>query len=578
MSASSSSTYYSFDKYSKYFACVDQKTNQLLVWNTTNSSEPLRTYSDDRESSKLTCLSIFTSTKASSIQKGVIAIGTNYGDVLIYNILSGKMEKRLTGAHAGCKVVGVVFGTTEKDIFSCDIDGRVAQWQHDGKPNTVQAEEGRDVASIAVSDKGTVLVTGSTHVRFWDVSQMASLRKHKLAKSQDSLTFLASLVVSASSQDQYLSVFDTDSGSAVNKKLLQTIKLSSNIQHLSSYSKEQHQYIAAVTDNKMVEIHKITPSKVLDSTKVTIENAQAVSLVSCSFVNQSELIIVHANKDNLKKSIKFEQFAFTNKDTSFIRYLPVNKQQQDEQSKESKKSTTTTPQDNNNNNKKSNNTTTSNKIMTTMGDVPIESPAQSVDRATAVIDNKQKSSTTVVDLVVQGLTSSDMSLLGKALASRQEVIINTVKALPSPYAYNLLKKISTDIATELKNSHILLMWISNIIKYHSAYLLTVPSLRQQLAVLNSVVEDKYKLHESMTKLVGKFELIESQKNASIADTIDYNPTLVYEDNSDEEESEDDDEDEDMQDDSDDSEAEFDPDQDSLDDDDDDIDDLLMEDD
>ncbi|GAM27073.1 hypothetical protein SAMD00019534_102480 [Acytostelium subglobosum LB1] len=515
-----SGKFYLFDKTGSHFAAIG-RDNILRVWNVQKNIITF-SFSSTNNDVKFNCLTWF-SMKQVANPKLLLAAGMTNGDINIYDILDGKQLKSLTGSHS-CRVNDVVFaGDAGNHLYSADQDGTVIQWsvEQAQKITSFAVEENRPVFKLAVNAHATRLVSGASQVRIWELSSQQQIGKIKSSKELRSLAFSDETsrdVLVGSTADRYMRVYELSDKGLKSGEASHMIRCDTNIRGLHMLTQptklETFYYFAAITDAKVIEVFKATAQKTVSSqTKFKLQDN--VDLISVTFLNSEELALAQGPLSS-PSQIKFEIIKFSQKGELLETTSNIEYHSKDPKSKGGVGST-------------------SKQVVSTTGDAAqlnVEEQIIGVDMKS--VDNSAKNAGTVVDMITQALQSSDIALLSRALQVNQVVLQNTVKALPSPYAFSLLKRIISDLATDYQKSHYLISWVNNIIKEHSTYLLTVPNLRSQLSILNSIVEDKFKLHESLTKLVAKCELVESKSQSKKVVSIDFEPVLVYQDNSEDE--------------------------------------------
>eukprot|EP01133_Synstelium_polycarpum_P005732 gene5732-6630_t len=501
---------YMFNNTATFFAIIAQD-NTLRVWNVQQDKQ-IQSHSD--KSLKYTCINWF-----SNKTKQYLAAGTTIGELVVYSVLEEKLLWKLAGSH-GCRVNDLVFSGDGKTLYSADADGHVVAWSIDSgkKVATFHAEENRPVSRLAINNTSTVLATASTIVRLWDLASLKMLNKQKSAAN----AFIAvdfvpgdstNAAMASAAGDRYFTLYSTAGGD--KSTAMQTLKCDSNIQALIMGAGANKNYLAAaITEAKAIDVFSLSATDRLAQAKIQLP--VAIDTLTAAFSSKTELTVAYGIATSNK--IKFEKIKFSSGGDMIREVIEVEAKEFAAKEKATKAPTK--------------------KAISIAGDAPELNVDVQIGGEGFKTD--KKSAGTVVELIAQSLTSGDLELLLRALTVPIKTVKSTVQALPSPYAFSLLTRIISDLATDYHKSHIVVPWVNQIVKEHSVYLLTVPNLRAQLAVLNTVIDDKFRLQESLTKLVGKFELIESQGKTKNTTTINYDPSLVFEDNS-----EDDDDEEEM---------------------------------
>ncbi|XP_048452634.1 WD repeat-containing protein 43 [Rhincodon typus] len=148
-------------------------------------------------------------------------------------------------------------------------------------------------------------------------------------------------------------------------------------------------------------------------------------------------------------------------------------------------------------------------------------------------------------LLVQGLESSDSSILNKVLQTKKDSLIKaTIARLPVPAVVPLLQEITKRLQGHPYSAALMVKWLKAVFTLHASYLSTLPDLVPQLGVLYQLMESRVKTLQKLSRLHGKLFLLVTQVAASekAQDISSVNQTakLVYEEESSEEENSEDD--------------------------------------
>eukprot|EP01132_Coremiostelium_polycephalum_P006832 gene6832-8475_t len=509
-----------FDSKGNYFANIN-KDNRITVFDPVSSKITHTLFEKDQINNLFTCLTWFTDDSNKNKKKLIIA-GTEKGDIIIYDIIQGKNIGKLTGSHSS-RVNDLVVSKNGDLLYSCDSQGGVVQWDLNEKKKLQQLKaHSKPVNRITLSDDSSKLITtGSSEIKIWDVSSMKTIKKLKGHTSEVVLLSLTkdSKYLLSSSKDRFINIYSVDGDKS---EPVSVLSCDSQILSLTQYHGSGKQYlIAGVTESNFIALWQFNSGSLTQSSsqqpasQIKTDN---FGINSAILQNESTILISVGKVPNLI----FKQAKFIGNNKSILPIVQV--QITESQNKSTKESSS----------KESTTSNTKKEIFSTQGSAPEVNIENTNDLPPIAKKNvgtdKIASTGTVVDLITQSLRNSDEQLLYRALKVNIQVIQNTVKELPSPYAYSLLTRVLKDLAIDNDKSHFVLPWITTIIKIHSSYLISVPNLSRQLSILNSVIEDKFLLHEKLSKLVGKFELIEGHSNNSNGSTtksttVDYDPSI-----------------------------------------------------
>jgi len=526
-----------FDNDGALFARIS-KDNRVQVFNSL-TAKLIQTFSEkDQSNNQNTCVA-WSTLKSSdkNINNKLLACGTKKGDIFVYDLIDMKRVAHLRGHNT--KVKDLIFSTKVANcLYSADNEGNVIQWDVSNpkqKVNRFRADS-KSLSWMAINKESTVLATCDHDVKLWDLSSLEMLVKFSAHQSEikDICFSQCSQYIFTTAGDRYISVWSatpTKEQQDASKPLLQFTS-ESQIRSINTYSLNKQHIVTGLSDSNQISIWsfqdsklssaKTTPiSKIILPTNPTLQ----LSIFSTVLIDNTQIMISYGQIT----STKFKKITFY-ENNQFVDNIRIEDTFED-------KSNSTTSATATTNNKSSEPALKKKKeVLSTQGNV-VKVESNNVPLPENVVSeksskNKIASAGTVIDLITQSLRSNDDVLLYKALKVSFSVINNTVKALPPPYAYSLLTRVLKDIATDNTKSHILLPWINTIIRCHSTYLLSIPNLSKQLSILNAIIEDKFNLHDKLSKLVGKFELVESQSQSNQTASVDYDPTLVYEEASD----------------------------------------------
>ncbi|RKP14594.1 hypothetical protein BJ684DRAFT_15082 [Piptocephalis cylindrospora] len=174
-------------------------------------------------------------------------------------------------------------------------------------------------------------------------------------------------------------------------------------------------------------------------------------------------------------------------------------------------------------------------------------------------------------ILVQSLRSGDRALLGTCLVyGNQQLVHNTVRRLPAELAAPLLECLVDRFRSRPADGLTVSVWIKSVLLYHSARLMSDPSMVSRLATLYQAIDARTFVQPRLLRLSGRLDMaLEQIRMRSVlegsADGQDGTPGNVYVEGEEEEDEEGSDEDDDDSD----EEEDYEDDEDSEDDDEDD---------
>ncbi|EFA79565.1 WD40 repeat-containing protein [Heterostelium album PN500] len=525
-----------FNKSGSHFASISQDSI-ITVWNVAQN-KITSTFTLEKQI-KYSCFNWYSEQEGETTTLK-LAAGLSNGHIKVYDLVEDKLSATLEDVHS-CRISDLTF-SGESLLYSIDIEGLVVQWNIDTAQKVSQFSD-REAHRIAINPDHSTVATGGKRLRFWDVSSNSQSDQQKQFVNNTLFYIPASATV--------YSTTTTATNGNVNGKVTPVpngdLLISSNrsfyhIRDLAKVNSVGNTYrsdsipkhvsvlpytdkyvtfyfCAIVTEANDIVIHKNTEKQTVSKTKLKFD--PQVDLISCQHIDINTLLVAQGQRSSTK-SVTFKKIKIGEKGEPINTPIEVEFETKD---------------------KSVINANKTKAVTSTLGDAAELNLDNEINTDLKSINNNAKSASTIVDIITQSLQSSNTKALLQAMYCNTFVMKNTVQALPSPYAYMLLQVIIRNISTEFHKSHMLMQWINFIIKEHASYLLTVPDLKSKMQILNTLVEDKYRLHETLTKLVGKFELIEARGNTKSVRSTNYDPSLVYEDNSDDES-----EDEEMEDD------------------------------
>jgi len=120
-------------------------------------------------------------------------------------------------------------------------------------------------------------------------------------------------------------------------------------------------------------------------------------------------------------------------------------------------------------------------------------------------------SDSLVALVEQALQSGDDSLLEQCLACTDPAVVeSTSQCLPVQLVVPLLRRVVAKFERRPSRGAMLTAWVGCLLRAHTAFLVTVPDLSQQLAGLGQMLEQRLGTYCKLSSLAGRLDLLMAQ--------------------------------------------------------------------
>ncbi|KAK5577261.1 hypothetical protein RB653_002202 [Dictyostelium firmibasis] len=508
-----------YDKDRELFARVG-KENKIEVFNSFNG-KLLHSFVEFEETkNEFILLSFSTHDKSENKEylKNLVAVSSS-GLVYMYDCIDFKKKGIF---HTNSKnITSVVLG--KRYLFTSDSSGKILQWDIKTKQisRSFNSSE-KSISSMGLNNSESQLVLANNDITLIDLANFKESKRvatgsnsiKQIQFTQDD-KYIVCNKYQSTIQIYNIENLNNNNESTYTLNATGPTKSISVLTHeIKRGSKTITQYlIASLLQTSQVNVWAYYQDDQYNKeadTPITEINSKSNQIFSMNFHSTSELVLSFFEKEKYH----FERVKFFDKKI-FIKSITVERPSEFEN-------------------------VSNNKKQKTSETISIQGNAAEMKQDKVKLPTIKKSTDsiasagTIVDLIAQSLKADNDSLLLSSIKVNFSVIQGTVKALPSPYAYSLLSKLLKYLATDNSKSLIVLPWVNCIIKDHSSYLLSVPNLSKKLSILNTIIQDKFELHNRLSKLVGKFELIASQTKGDKTESIDYEPSLVYDEASDNE--------------------------------------------
>ncbi|KYQ89285.1 WD40 repeat-containing protein [Tieghemostelium lacteum] len=549
-----------------------RKDKQVEIWNCTDSKLIIN-FLEKHPTSTVELLNTSSEKGGVSVNKQLLALGTHKGDVVIFDITSNKQLKLLKNAKDSSKINHIVFSHTGDYLYSSNDNGMIVQWDISQGSITNSFMSKHKVTAMAINSSSTILATANIDIKLWDLSSMKLQRKlkgHSAEVTQLHFTSDSHYLMSTNG-DRFLHVWNMNDQKSEEE--IAVLSGTANVGQVSDYKVSKDLYfIASMNAHREISFWSFVPNKTKGSIKSQYIYKNKSDIMNFKLISDQKFIMASAPElstlsfqkgtysedgktisSTIKYTVKTQEEKESKKSKKQEKESDESSQEEEESSEEEEESSEEEEESSEEEEEKKtkmNGKVEDKKNKFDSKSKPIATASGNAAKLSALdfkielkdLEKIEGSTDSVITLILQALRASDNGLLAKAMHVKPIVIKNTVKVLPSLYAYNLLTKIVVDLAIDGNRAAYILPWISEILLQHSSYLLTIPDLSTKLSILNNFIEDKVQLYNKISKLIGKINLINSQTTLNQFDA-NQRPKLLYdENNSNDSDSEEDDQD------------------------------------
>lgn len=129
----------------------------------------------------------------------------------------------------------------------------------------------------------------------------------------------------------------------------------------------------------------------------------------------------------------------------------------------------------------------------------------------------------LVQLLLQGLTSGDSKILNSVLhRADEELIDTTVRKLPVTHVVPLVEHLQKFIKGRGMVGQVHSNWLRSVLQHHTAYLMSNSAAEGMLAGVHTMLEARTRHYHPLMQLKGKLDLITKQIQAKPEETSDAN--------------------------------------------------------
>ncbi|XP_077394619.1 WD repeat-containing protein 43 [Festucalex cinctus] len=497
----------------------------------------------------------------------LLAMGTVAGTVLIYSTAKGALHCTLDGGHSG-GVNCVHWHPEESLLYSGSDDTNIVEWDlQTGKTRSKWKADRAAVTSLCVSPDGKLLLSAGQTIKMWDLDTKEVYRKftgHSTAVT--TLRFATTrppdssglYFLSGAAHNRLLSVWQVREDGK-DKNSVVSFVLTDEPQHIdlvTSKSKEQAVRLAVVCKDGQLHLFEhflngpckkpLSPSCTVQMSD-TKDSPMPIPLLAAALSAESRTVMLaYGNylqpviervdintadrhvcltrniQTTLSLSIastvsKVKTPIINAKSKVLVPGLPghqapvkaTEKRKKDADSKEM-------------------------SIAERLGEIDLQSPASTGKGAPKGTPSLQTDNFAV--LLVQGLESSDSSILNKVFQTRKDIVVKkTVARIPLAAVLPLVEEITRRLQGHPFTAVMMVRWLKAVLMHHTSYLSSLPDLVSQLGVLYHMIESRVKMFQKLTRLHGKLHLLVTQvatnTNSNKVSDVDHTAKLVYEEES-----------------------------------------------
>ncbi|KAK5857073.1 hypothetical protein PBY51_010340 [Eleginops maclovinus] len=497
----------------------------------------------------------------------LLAMGTAAGSVLIYSTAKGALHCTLDGGHSG-GVNCVQWHPEDSLLYSGSDDTNIVEWDlQTGKARSKWKADRAAVTSLSVSPDGKLLLSAGQVIKMWDLDTKEIYRKFTGHSSAVTTLRFATTrppdsnglyFLSGAAHERLLSVWQVrqdgkDKNSVVSFTLTDEPK---HIDLVQSNSKEEAVRLAVVCKDGQLHLFEhflngpckkplspscsVQMSDTKDSPMPIPMLAAALTAdtraVQLAYGNHLQPVMERVEINTAERHIcltrdvqtslsltmetsvsKVKTPIVNNKSKVLVPGLPGHQAPVKGTSEKRKKDTDTKEM----------------SIAERLGEIDLStvSAEKGAPKGTASLQTDN-----FAVLLVQGLESSDDSILNKVFQTRKEMVIKkTVARLPLPAVLPLVEELTKRLQGHPFTAVLMVRWLKAVLMHHTSYLASLPDLVTQLGVLYHMIESRVKMFHKLTKLHGKLYLLMTQVATSDSSNtvidVDHTAKLVYEEES-----------------------------------------------
>ncbi|XP_069743810.1 WD repeat-containing protein 43 isoform X2 [Narcine bancroftii] len=503
----------------------------------------------------------------------LLAIGTAVGSILLYSIVKGELQRKLSGGHNG-KVNCVRWHQENDRLYSCSDDKHIVEWSvSTGKVKCKWKAEKGSISYLCLSPDGQMLLSAGRGITLWNLETKEVYRKftgHATAvsslafatvrppnDSQPSDEITGLYFLSGAVHDRLLNVWQVRSDRKDKNAVLSFVLTDAPVyvDLATSGDREDPVKLAVVCQDGQLHLFEhilngyckkpLLPTCTLQiATSGKGNEVRPVPILAAVFCSGSQSVLIAYNTllhpviERVTLNTNESQICLvrdTEMTVSLSMETAVTKVKTPVVARDVKVLVPGIP---------GHNATMKSTLMQSRkteakrkdsaNEFTIEERLSAMD--IDAMEVKHKGGFPQADnfavLLVQGLESNDASILNKVLQIKKDALVKTTIArLPVTAVVPLLHEITRRLQSHPYRALLMVRWLKAVFTQHASFLSTLPDLVPQLGMLHQMMESRVKTLQKLSRLHGKLYLLSAQvaasKRAQDASTVIQSPKLVY---------------------------------------------------
>ncbi|XP_051880568.1 WD repeat-containing protein 43 [Pristis pectinata] len=517
----------------------------------------------------------------------LLAIGTAVGSILLYSIVKGELQRKLSDGHDS-KVNCVRWHQENDCLYSCSDDKHIVEWSvPTGRVKCKWKAERGSVTYLCLSPDGKMLLSAGRGITLWNLETKEVYRKFTGHATAVSSLIFATIRPSNDSQpsDGITGLYFLSG--AVHDRLL-------NVWQVRSDGKDKNAVLSFILTDEPVYVDLTTSGDREDPVKLVVvcrdgqmhlfehilngyckkpllptctlqiatsgkgNDVKPIPILAATFCSDSQSVLIAYN--NLLHPI-IERVTLNTKESHIclVRDIQMTMSLSVEDAVRKVKTPIVTPKakvlapgipghDASIKSSLMESRKTEAKRKSTENERSIEERLSVMDIQAKKDKGHFPQSDSYAVLLVQGLESNDVSILNKVLQTNKDSLIKpTIARLPVTAVVPLLQEITRRLQGRPCGAILMVQWLKAVFIQHASFLSSLPDLVPQLGALYQLMETRVKNLPKLSRLHGKLFLLSAQiaaaQRVQDVSTVNQTTKIVYaeessEDNSEDENSED----------------------------------------